>query len=1028
MQDPSEAERDCAKSCGRATASHIGTQGYVSEHVQLLRDWDWASTELGPLADWTPNLRRMVNLLVADPRPSGLYWGKKRILLYNEAYIPIAGKRHPDAMLGLPFDQAWPEVVGTPFCNAFEHGKETGHATSQDSTLFFVTRSGYLEEMYASWSIIPIPAEGGHTAFYNPCFETTKQVVTERRMSTLLSLGQCLSLALDSQDFWKQCIKGLQHNLEEIPFLLMYAASQDNLVSQNPGGITNPTPSEASSTHASKQWALEGMVGLPPNCPSLPSRLDSQQANEAFYPGFSEALYDGTPVLLSIADGTFPQSLVPYAKSRGFGDQCTQALLCPVQPTSKCGNIQGFIIVGVNPRREYDTDYQQFVQLLHRQLATSLASIMLIEDEIRRSRIAADLATQDRIKLAEQLAESKQEAAEIEMRFRRMADHAPMPMFHFDEMGNVLYANEAWFELTQHPRGAFYPLSWYNVIHEDDHPLMDQEWAKLGRGEPVYFELRLKKPFVTGDFVGGEKVEGTTWIIAAAYTDNRKDGSVKYISGCLTDISRQKWAEGFQERRMQEAMELKRQQENFMDMTSHEARNPLSAITLCAESIASTLKTVLERPGDHLSASRDIFEAQLENADIIMTCAQHQKRIIDDVLTLSKLDSGMLLITFVEVQPAEAVAQALKMFSSELQKADVSLDYVVDPSYKELDVNWVKLDPSRVMQVLINFLTNAIKFTQNEETRNITVTLKASKEIPSVEQAGLDFFCDDPLVTPPPATSSAPFLFKSANSTIHLLISVKDTGRGLTEEEMQLLFQRFQQASPKTHVEYGGSGLGLFISRQLVRLQGGQIGVASVAGEGSTFAFYVKATRCPAPRTSRAGSLTNDAISTVQAHITTSGDPMIAITKKVYTPCHLLVVEDNLVNQRVMSKQLARAGYRVAVANHGAEALEYVRQSRFCKAGGGTRELDIILMDVEMPIMDGLTCARHIRDMEASGELVPQGGVTAIPVVAVTANARAEQQAAALEAGMNSVVTKPFKMSELIPELEKVRMEVSSES
>jgi PAS domain-containing protein len=110
--------------------------------------------------------------------------------------------------------------------------------------------------------------------------------------------------------------------------------------------------------------------------------------------------------------------------------------------------------------------------------------------------------------------------------------------------------------------------SWYNVLHDTDHPIMDREWAKLLGGEPVSFELRLRRPFVAEEIVPGEKVEGFTWILASAYPEKVDDGTVVGILGCITDISRQKWMEGFQTRKMMEAVELKRQQENFIDMTS----------------------------------------------------------------------------------------------------------------------------------------------------------------------------------------------------------------------------------------------------------------------------------------------------------------------------------------------------------------------------------------------------------------------------------------------------------------------------
>lgn len=225
---------------------------------------------------------------------------------------------------------------------------------------------------------------------------------------------------------------------------------------------------------------------------------------------------------------------------------------------------------------------------------------------------------------------------------------------------------------------------------------------------------------------------------------------------------------------------------------------------------------------------------------------------------------------------------------------------------------------------------------------------------------------------------------------------------------------RFSQASPRTHVTYGGSGLGLFISRELVELQGGEIGVSSESGRGSTFAFYVKARRSSAPSKDAEDTLggmqarkgsgakitrlfgTNQNANDPASPATT---PTSAISADAAEGLlKVLIVEDNLVNQKVLAKQLQKMGCIIHLANHGAEAIEFLANSRFWKGKETSGiELDVILMDLEMPIMDGLTCTRKIRELQQSKDLVQH-----VPVIAVTANAREEQITITRDAGVVS--------------------------
>lgn len=907
-----------------------------------------------------------------------------------------------------------------------------------DDVLFVVERNDFVEELWASWHLMPVIGSSGVFGHYNTVADTTAHQLSSRRLSTLLGLGQCTSLAVTGSEFWEQVIKACEPNAYDIPFAVVYAQAPPDVEKHlHSDGVdlseaTSQPSSEMSSSLESRQWVLEGTLGLPDGYSGLPARLDFAAAAQLLTKAFNTAITTGAPVLMKVSDGSFPPSLRGVAYSRAYGVPCDAAVLFPVAPSNR-ENIMGFVLVGINPRLPYNADYQQFFDVLARQCATSLASVLLIEEEFRRSKVAAALAAQDRIRLSEQLAISQQEAIDSETRFRNMADLAPVGMYHLSADGRLLYANQEWQDLTRHPKDLWDdPMSWEAVSHPDDRELLVSEWSKLAKGESVAFEFRLNKPFVAEgeQYVDGERVEGDTWVYSSAYADLHPDGSVRGLLGCLTEISKGKWIEGYQERRIKEAMELKRQQENFIDMISHEARNPLSAILLCTESILASFGELLaSETRDTVSFPRKAIESHLESADIIMACALHQKRIIDDVLTLSKLDAELVHICPVPVQPAQAVRQALKMFDGELQKSDIELDFAIHESYWSFGVDWVRIDPSRLLQVLINLFTNAIKFTRTEARRRITVTLGASSTRPSSSIHGVPYI-------------SSPWNESPEADDPHFLqIEVADTGRGITEDEMTRLFQRFQQASPKTHVEYGGSGLGLFISRELTRMQGGAIGVSS-SGKGATFAFYVSAAPCvpPAARVHTATPLSHTPLpegtpilgdAPIPEDTQTPGDGTSSLAKTSEVTSlrpadgplsqghHVLVVEDNLINQKVMRHQLERVGCKVVgLANHGLEALEMIRKSRYCRHDG--ERLDIILLDFEMPVLDGISCVRRIREMEANREIVGH-----IPVIGVTANARAEQQEAAIEAGMTSVITKPFKIAELLLQLDRVRESAS---
>jgi CheY-like chemotaxis protein len=311
---------------------------------------------------------------------------------------------------------------------------------------------------------------------------------------------------------------------------------------------------------------------------------------------------------------------------------------------------------------------------------------------------------------------------------------------------------------------------------------------------------------------------------------------------------------------------------------------------------------------------------------------------------------------------------------------------------------------------------------------------------------------------------------------VYLQFAVEDTGRGLSEQELKVLFQRFGQANPKTYGRYGGSGLGLFISRELTELQGGQIGVYSEVDEGTTFFIYIKAKRChsslPSPKNSRRSSMSDllhdykrqkGVMETVSTQFTPSKETanpfQIAGTSSTPTPAtispsihdtfrpdqlHILLVEDNTINQRLLAQQLTREGCVVHTANHGGEALGFLSQSarstarstklsvsnpetfpsssmsRSISSPESRLQISIVLMDIEMPFMDGIECTTRIRSLEKDGDLVAY-----LPIIAVTANVRQEHKTKAFNAGMDAVVTKPFRIQDLMAKLKECMASVS---
>ncbi|KAG9528265.1 histidine kinase, partial [Aureobasidium melanogenum] len=973
-QDSDNASVASASTC----TSSLGTFDMNAPFDDLTVDWllyprpttdpwldfvlnhNWQDKTVGPIQSWPTMLRQMYTTILSSREPRVLYWGNDMLLLYNEQARFVVGEMHP-APLGEPLRQVWGEAVHTEVVKMIKSGIKRGKSIAQRNYELTLTRYGFPESCFFDLVFLPIPSDDGHYLGVLAEFtEITEKVLQRNRQEVSKFLLESFSKVTDLHHLWQVFVHTIESNARDISYAVVYTAT------------------EMLGEQRADTFQLEASC----NIDGLQKHLS---------PTIFEALKGsvGEVFVLQRSKNTLPQDLTMAQSEASSVDT---AYILPIMALDGL-RILGVVVLGLNPRRAISPSVRQFVESI-RDMLFKTAALFSLPTEQRESREIAKA-------LSRQLETMTMKAEETEQNFTRMLRDAPIGMcMHRDDL-HCVYVNDVYLELLGMSRAQFYKaaeggLAWRDAVHDEDFEAVSQIWSSaLEKGTAASAEFRVKSTCSQSE---------VRWLEISAQQRHDKDGNLEYVYVWLRDISTSKQ---LAEQRLQDALETKRRSEIFIDMVSHEMRNPLGAILLLADSIVTSLPPVSN------DAQASVLTPGLRHtfADIaasIHLCANHQKVIVEEILTFSRLDSNLLVLAPEKVRPSETVQQVLKMVKAELDYDNIQGSLEIQQSFIDLAIDNVVLDPGRLSQIILNLMTNAIKFTKNSSERSIVISLAASRTRPTADDCQVTFVA--------PREEKRPKLARRMSITndpigedVYLIFSVRDTGCGLTPTEMGHLFHRFSQASPKTYKQYGGSGLGLFISRELVELQGGQIGVRSQPGEGSTFAFFVETARIESPPEPPSAQL---AQTSIKDHMRVVDGPT---AQKTQVPdLHVLLVEDNAINQKILAQQLRKTGCaRVYVADHGLDALELLSTTTFHKSTGIEQiPLSIILLDVEMPIMDGLTCARRIRELEQTEEIIRH-----VPIIGITANARSEQIASCIDAGMDEVVTKPFRVKDLLPRM-----------
>jgi PAS domain S-box-containing protein len=496
-----------------------------------------------------------------------------------------------------------------------------------------------------------------------------------------------------------------------------------------------------------------------------------------------------------------------------------------------------------------------------------------------------------------------------EEKYRSIIDNMNLGLLEVDTEENIIFANQCFSDMCGYDLSELIGKRAAQIFAKGENiELMDQKNEERKRGSTDAYEIVVKD----------KRGQVRWWLVSGAPRYNDQGELIGSI-GIHLDITDQKQLEIELTSAREEAEQSTRSKEVFLANMSHEIRTPMNAILGMSNQLAKSPLT----------------KKQLFYLDAINAASENLLVIINDILDLSKIEAGKLSLEKIPFEPRAVIKRAMQALNHKAEEKGLALtNSIFDERISEVMVG----DPYRLNQVLLNIISNAVKFT---------------------EKGGVDVKLE---------------VINDAKLSQTVQLTVKDTGIGMDEKFRTTLFEKFSQEDASVTRQYGGTGLGMSICRQLIELMDGEIFVESEKGSGTTMSFVV--------------SFPKGSVEDLPSKEIFVADEKMLVGKKI------LVVDDNDMNRLLATTILGNYGAETFEAENGLESVEYLTENT----------VDLVLMDIQMPVMNGFDAARHVRERISK----------TLPMIALTANAIKGDNEKCLEAGMNSYLAKPFKEEDLM--------------